>query len=280
MIDISMPPERKTFWRRANIFRLSLLLVIFYLSLLGSIYVFQRSLTFQPSGSDPFLQTHPPFETLFYQTPMGLTLRGLYVPAAQGKPTIVYFHGNGGNIADRLYKAENFLPYGYGMAFVGYRGYSGNPGQATEQNFYEDGRAVIHMLQDRGVSVQDMILYGESIGSGTATQMATEFSAKALVLEAPFTSAVDIGAARYWFLPVKYMMKDRFDNAAKIGNVRMPVLIVHGTADRTVPYKYGKELFSHVRARGSHFVTIDNAGHGDLYKFGAGGAINAFLARL
>ena len=252
-----------------------------YLFILCFMYLFQRSFTFQPSRENPFLASHDPFQPVLYQTPMGLNLRGLYVPAQSGKPTVVYFQGNAGHIGDRLFKTPSFIQRGYGFFLVGYRGYSGNPGQPTETNFYEDARSAINKLIQAGIPIENIIIYGESIGTGVATQMATEFpTAKALILEAPFTSTVDIAKRIYWFLPVEKMMKDRFENDKKIGQLTMPVLIIHGTKDFTVPYRYGQKLFTNVVSHQKEFVTLEGAGHANVYDFNAAEHIHAFLDRL
>ena len=256
------------------------LIAVIYLSLIAFMYVFQRHFVFAPSSRNPFAAGHAPFQVLNYQTPAGLNLRGLYVPAKENRPTIVYFHGNAGNLADRIYKAQHFLDKGYGVALVGYRGYSGNPGQPTEQGLYEDGRAVIRQLEQSGVKEQDIVLYGESLGTGVATQMATEIKAKALILEAPFTSTIDVGARVYWFLPVRFLLKDKFENLKKIGDLTMPIMIIHGTDDRTIPYAFGEKLFANVHSQIKEFVTLKGAGHADIYDFDAGNIINAFLAKL
>lgn len=272
-----MPTQQKM----AIFFYFILSLALVYLFILAFMYVFQRHFTFNPSGANPFKTSYKNFETLNYQTPMGLNLRGLYAPAQQGKPTIVYFQGNAGNIADRLYKTEPFLARGYGFALIGYRGYSGNPGQPSEANFYEDARHAIAKLHEKGVAEKDMILYGESIGSGVATQMATEMPhAKALILEAPFTSATAIAKYCYWYLPVEYLLHDKFENDRKIASIQMPILIMHGTKDKTVPYEYGRTLFSKATAPVKKFATLEGAGHADVYNFGAAEVMNAFLDQI
>jgi fermentation-respiration switch protein FrsA (DUF1100 family) len=255
--------------------------IIGYVSLMGFMYVFQRHFTFQPSSSNPFQQDHRPFQSFTYKTPMGMNLRGLRLFAQTGKPTIVYFHGNAGHLGDRMFKADSFAPHGYGFVLVGYRGYSGNPGQASEQGFYEDGRTVINMLLAEGIKIEDIIIYGESIGSGTATQMATEYpKARALILEAPFTSAAEVAERIYFFLPVRKLMRDKFENDKKIASITMPLLVIHGTKDLTVVYRLGQKLFAKSKSRIKEFVTVEGAGHGDLYNFGAGDKIYAFLAKL
>jgi fermentation-respiration switch protein FrsA (DUF1100 family) len=257
------------------------ILITAYLCLAAFMYIFQRSFTFQPSHTDPFATDTRPFTPFVYQTPMGLNIRGLYVPAQQNKPTIIYMQGNAGNVADRLYKTKSFIERGYGFALVGYRGYSGNPGSPTETNFYEDARSAINAVHHGGVAYEDMILYGESIGTGVATQIATELpQAKALILEAPFTSTVDVAKRFYWFLPVNQMLKDRFENDRKIGALKMPILVIHGTKDNTVPDRLGKKLYSLVTSPVKEMVSLEGANHADVYDFGAAEKINAFLDRL
>ncbi len=255
--------------------------LIGYLSILSFMYVFQRNFTFQPHSENPFDLDYRPFQPFTYQTPMGLTLRGLRLFAQPGKPTIVYFHGNAGHLGGRMFKADSFAPHGYGFVLVGYRGYSGNPGQPSEKGFYEDGRAVVELLLKEGVRIEDIVFYGESIGSGTATQMAVEYpKARALVLESPFTSTVDVAKRIYFFLPVGRLMKDRFDNASKIGKIEMPVLIMHGDRDPTVPYYLGQRLYAHVTSRVKNFVTLEGAGHVNMYDYGAGKITYEFLSSL
>lgn len=251
-----------------------------YLTLMLLLFVFQRNIVFVPSSDNPFAKPHEPFKVFSYQTPMGLNLRGMYYPAEPSKPTIVYFHGNAGNVADRIYKTAHYTKFGYGIVLVGYRGYSGNPGMPTEEGFYEDARAAIKALEASGVPQQQMILYGESLGTGVATQMATEINAKALVLEAPFTSVVDVGASRYWFFPVRLLMKEKFDSVSKIGKLKLPILIIHGTNDGTVPYKFGLQLYEKITSPIKEFITLKGAGHADIYDFHAGESIYEFLAKL
>ncbi len=261
--------------------RMILWILIVYLCVLGFMYIFQRNLVFHPSADNPFIHLNKPFKPFVYQTPVGMNLRGLWVPPKPGHPTIVYFHGNSGSLSGRLFKAKFFVARGYGVAMVGYRGYSGNPGFPTEQNLYEDARSAIAAIQKRGIADKNMVLYGESLGTGVATQMATEMpKIRALVLEAPYTSIPDVAVKHYWMFPVHSLIKDRFENAKKIGILKMPILIVHGTRDKTVPYSLGKKLFGLVTANDRQFVSLEGASHTDLYDFGAEESLHAFLTRL
>jgi uncharacterized protein len=261
--------------------RMILWVLVAYLGILGVMYVFQRGLLFHPNSDNPFLKVEAPFKPFVYQTPVGLNLRGLWMPPKPGHPTIVYFHGNAGSLSNRIFKAKYFIARGYGIALVGYRGYSGNPGFPSEKNLYEDARSAIAAIHAHGVADRNMVLYGESLGTGVATQMATEMPAiKALVLEAPYTSIPDVAASHFWMFPVHSLIKDRFESAKKIGILKMPILVIHGTKDKTVPYKFGKKLFSLVTTKHREFVTLEGASHTDLYDFGAEEALHAFITKI
>jgi fermentation-respiration switch protein FrsA (DUF1100 family) len=257
-------------------------IILVYIGVLAFFYVYQRSMVFRPSMDDPFSHSNRPFRPFLYQTPEGLRLKGLWHPATcEDRPTIIYFHGTAGNIEDRIYKAKLFKARGYGIALVGYHGYDGNPGIPTEQNLYDDGRAAIRAIYKKGVPEEKMVLYGESLGTGIATQMAAEHpDILALILEAPYTSIPDVAASRHWYFPVRPLIKDRFETFKKIATLKMPILIVHGTRDRTVPYRFGRKLFELVTTKRKEFVTLEGAGHTNLYEFKAEEAVHAFLTSL
>lgn len=258
-----------------------ILLLAAYAAVLCRLYLNQHRLVFKPTADSPFWYDHKPFRQFIYEIPGGLRERGLWHPAQAGMPTIIYFHGNTGHMGGRLAKAEKLLALGYGVVLVEYRGYGGNPGIPSESNLMEDARAAIKVMHKKGVAYKDMVLYGESLGTGVATQMATEMpKAKALILEAPYTSVVDVAAHRYWYLPLRRLVRDRFENDAKIGAVNMPVLIMHGNQDITIPIAFGKKLFSMVTAVKKEFYEIDGGGHSNLYDFSADEVVDAFLRKL
>lgn len=262
------------------VYRMIFWVIFLYLFILTLLYAFQRHLIFLPSNEDPFTHLEEPFQPFSYTTPDGLTLRGMWHPPRDDKPLIVYFHGNAGHIGNRLFKAKLFVARGYGIALVGYHGYDGNPGFPSENNLYDDARAAIAALKKQNFKNEQIVLYGESLGTGVATQMATEMpDIRALVLEAPYTSIVDVAQKRYWFFPVKWLIKDRFESKLKIGNLHMPILVIHGTSDFTVPYKFGQKLFGYITTDRKEFVSLDGAGHTNLFDFGAEEAVHAFLEK-
>lgn len=260
------------------------LVVAGYVALVGGMYTFQRSLLYLPSTATPSPAASgvPEMTPVTLETADGLRLTSWYAPAEEDRETMVYFHGNGGHIGYRGDKVRPYLDAGYGMLLVSYRGYGGNPGSPSEDGLYADGRAAMAFLAERGVEPGETVLYGESLGSGPAVQIALEHAragrpVAAAVLEAPFTSAVDVGAGHYPWAPVRWLMKDRFDSQSKIAGIQAPVLIVHGGRDRVVPFRHGEALYATAVAPKESFW-IPEAGHNDLYAFGASSRILEFLA--
>jgi uncharacterized protein len=233
----------------------------------AAVYLAQRRMMYFPAAFLPTPQDAglKCAETVTLQTSDGLKLTAWYAAAktSSNLPTIVYFHGNAGNIAGRTFRIRKYLEAGYGVLLVEYRGYGGNPGKPTEDGLYLDGRAAMDFLGQRGVEGPDTVLFGESLGSGVAVQLATEYETAALVLEAPYTSTIDVAADVYWFLPVKLLMKDKFDSLDKINKVKAPVLVLHGEHDRTIPVAHGRKLLSAANdpRRG---VFFEHGGHNDL----------------
>jgi hypothetical protein len=259
-----------------------LTIALAYILLVGCTYVFQQKLIYHPSGSaGPFRPADfhvPEMTAIELRTADGLTLTAWYAASKQERPTMVYFHGNGGHIGWRGPKVRPYLDAGMGVLLLTYRGYSGNPGDPTEAGLYNDARAALSFLSDRGVMDGQLIFYGESLGTGVAVEMARGRQIAALVLEAPMTSIVDVGQSTFWFLPVRWLAKEQFASATKIGEILAPILFVHGEYDRIIPIRFGRELFT-LASEPKTFETIADAGHNDLYDHGADRAVLAFLRR-
>ena len=251
-----------------------------YLAITGALYLFQRRLVFVPIGEPdtPATSGVPEMKWVQFATVDGLSLRAWYKPAERGRPTVVYFHGNAGHFGERAFKARFFIDRGYGFLLTSYRGYSGNPGRPSEAGVYRDARAALGFLAGEGIAAHQTVLYGESLGTGVAVEMASVVRPAALVLEAPFTSLADVAADRFWWAPARWLVRDRFESAAKISAIRSPLLIVHGERDRTVPVKFGKRLFD-AAAQPKEIRLLPEAAHVDLFDHGAGEIVAAFLSR-
>ncbi len=222
-------------------------------------------------------------DDVHYKTADGLDLMAWYAPPKAHMPVIVMFHGNAGTIANRVPTAAYFSKQGYGFLLVEYRGYGGNPGSPSENGFYSDGRAAMRwLMKKRHIQESDIIIYGQSIGTGIASQMAIEYkNAGALVLEAPFTDMPDEACATYpWSCPFKSFTLDKYDNLAKAPYFEMPTLIVDGTDDDIIPHSQGEKLAAAVGTPVKKYVLIKGAGHNDLRRFGLLPIIAKFLAGL
>ena len=258
--------------------RIALITALVYGVVVGLTYIMQRHLQYFPDRRmySPREGGVREMSVVRFNAADGVQLVSWH-HAAAGAPTVVYFPGNGGNIANRGIAARHLIDSGYGVLLVGYRGYGGSGGRPTEEGLYADGRAAIAWLRDSGVPAHRMVMHGESLGTGVAVRMAVEHEVGAVILEAPFTSAVDVGARAYPFLPVRWLMKDRYESLARITDVDAPLLIVHGEDDRVVPVDHGRRMLAAAREP-KQGVFIAHAGHNDLRAHGADAAILRFLA--
>lgn len=257
-----------------------------YLLLLVGLYVFQRGLMYHPGDHLPDAgETQiPEARTAISRPEPGLDLVSWYVPANPGRPTILYFQGNAGTIADRDYKARIFADAGIGIWLTGYRGFGGNQGKPTEAGLYADAQAALAALQSRGIQPADIVLYGESLGTGVAVETAAALArsgtpAKGIILEAPFTSMGDAAQSHYPYVPAKWLVRDSYDSLAKIAGIAAPLLILHGDADKVVPERQGQRLFEAAKEPKRGYW-VPAGGHSDLYDFGAAAEIVGFINKL
>ena len=219
-------------------------LAIVYLGVLALLYFNQQKLLYFPDVERPDAAPDGLLQPVAYRSADGIELNSLYrAPPSDDARVLLHFHGNAGNIGDRVGRMLPYTDAGMGILLAEYRGFGGNSGSPSEQGFYDDARAAIAFLGQQGVEPGRMVFYGESLGSGVAVQMATEFGCAALVLEAPYSSVADVAQGRYWMFPVKALVRDKFDSTAKIARVRCPIFIMHGTADRVIPIRYGERLY-------------------------------------
>ena len=252
-----------------------------YAAFTGLLYVGQRRMMYHPDQDlpPPMVVGLAEMAEVRLATADGLDLVAWYRPArADDLPTIVYYHGNGGNIAGRGGKVRPFLDAGHGVLLVSWRGYGGNPGSPTEEGLFHDGRAALAFLAAEGVPAGRIVLYGESLGTGIAVQMASEQSVGAVVLEAPYTSLADVAQHHYWYVPAQYLVMDRFDSLATIDGITAPLLVLHGERDDVVPTKFGRALYEAANDP-KELRLFPHGGHNDMTLHGAAEATLDFLAR-
>ncbi|HEX4695021.1 alpha/beta hydrolase, partial [Sphingomonas sp.] len=199
-------------------------------------------------------------------------------PPREGRRVIAYFHGNGGNIAYRADRLMRFARDGFGVLMPEYRGYGGNPGTPSEAGLFADGHASLDFLRGEGIAGKRLVLYGESLGSAVAVEMAATVQIGALVLESPFTSIAAVAQHHYPFVPAKLLVLDRFDALSRIGQVRAPLLVLQGGRDPVVPPHFGDALFAAAMEPKERWFAPEG-GHEDLARFGALDAVVDFIAR-
>ena len=190
----------------------------------------------------------------------GTSLAVVFLANAAARHTVFYFHGNAEDLGDSLPLLRELQAAGFAVLAFDFRGYGLSGGKATEQNVYADTAAVFAYARAQlGVTPERVVVVGRSVGSGPAVDLAAREPVAGLVLISPFTSAFRV------LTGVKILPFDRFDNLAKIGRVRAPILIFHGTADEVIPFSHGQKLFA-VAPEPKRAVWIEGAGHNDIFE--------------
>jgi len=221
--------------------------VVCYAFVVVLMFLAQRSLIYPAAAIAPQLadQGLPQLEAVQTEPEPGLKLTHWYhPPAGDREPLIVFFHGNGSDLANSVAKMRPFLEAGFGLLATGYRGYSGNPGKPSEDGLSADARSVLDWVERQGYARERLVYFGESLGTAVAVKMASERHPSALVLEAPPSSLADVAAAHYWYLPVRLLIRDPWDSLSRIAKVGAPVLVMHGELDPVVPVRFGRKLFA------------------------------------
>jgi len=257
------------FMRTASSFFLSasIFIIPIYVLALIAVYFLQRSFLYFPSSSYVMpkdANAPAALQELVVKTEDGLELKGWYAPASGKAFTLVFLHGNGDSLATAAPVAAPYIAAGYGFLVAEYRGYSGLRGKPTEQGLYWDGRAYLKALLATGVKEENIILFGYSLGSGVATQMATEFHVGGLILLAPFLSMAKMAQVRFPFFPAEYLTIDRIENFKKIPTLHVPVLMGNGGRDEVIPPSQGRDLFASAHEP-KQFYFAENGGHTDLF---------------
>jgi fermentation-respiration switch protein FrsA (DUF1100 family) len=254
--------------------------LVAYAALVGGLFLFQRQLLYFPDRTRPELAG---LEQLgvregVLSTEDGLSLLSWYLPGHPGRPVILYFHGNGGHIGHRVERMLRFAREGYGVLMPEYRGYGGNPGTPSESGLYADARAALGFLEHEGVAPNRLVLYGESLGSGVAVELAAQRDVAGVILEAPFTSVAEVAQCHFPYVPAARLVIDRFDSRSRIDRVRASILVLHGERDRVVPVRFGRALFDAAPEPKKGWF-VPEAGHEDLARYGALDAAVAFIER-
>jgi uncharacterized protein len=240
-----------------------------YGGLVALVYLGQRSLQYFPdrARTPPAVAGLPQAEEVLLDTTDGERVIVWHIPPRGEKPVILYFHGNGGALAWRGERLHSLTANGDGLVALSYRGYGGSSGRPSETGLIEDARATYAFAAAR-YPADRIVAWGESLGSGVAVALAAEKPVARMVLESPFTSITDVASSIYWYLPVRWLIKDPFRSDLRIGKVTAPVLMLHGERDNVVPIALGERPYGLISAP-KRFVRFPGAGHNDLGVHGA-----------
>ncbi|MGO4171625.1 alpha/beta hydrolase [Bosea sp. TAF32] len=251
-----------------------------YLGLLGLLYVQQRELMYprDPVPMDITSAGLVAAEAATIATADGERLIAWIVPPRAGKPVLLYFHGNAGNLAraGRVARFRALTEDGTGLFAVSYRGYGGSTGSPSEDGLLQDARAAYGAAADRFGTAR-LVGYGESLGSGVVLKLAAEVPLSAIVLEAPYLSTAAVAQERYPYAPVGSFMKDQFRSDEVIGRIKVPLLIMHGERDKIIPFTQGRALYELANPP-KRFLRFPDGGHQDLAQYGSLAEVRRFLA--
>ncbi len=234
---------------------------------MGCSMPFEASLIYFPSRTVQFTPSDVglAYEEVFLDTEDGVRIQAWYVPGDPAGKTLLWFHGNAGNIGDRVEHLKVYHDrWGVNQMLVEYRGYGQSGGTLSEEGTYADGRAALaHLRGQKGLSPGDLILFGRSLGAAIAVQLATETDCAGLILESPFTSIRDMARTHYPLLGHLVPLRIRYASIDKIGRIHCSLLILHGDRDTIVPQKHGRRLHE-VAPEPKRFFSIEGAGHNDI----------------
>jgi len=263
---------------RKNLLLLIQIIILIYILILVFLYFYQRDLMYHPDENNYFGdQLSVDIKEVKVITDDKIDLLGWYHEKDIKKnKTILFFHGNAGSLENRIHKLNHFREMDVNFLIIAWRGFSGNKGKPSEKGLYEDGKSAINWLLDKGVQEKNIVIYGESLGTGVATHLSQNKNFGGLILETPFTSMIDAAKIFYPYIPVGLLLKDKFDNKSKIKNISIPVLIMHGEVDQIVPFFMGKKMYEIANEpKYSYFTKHDN--HMMEYDENLIKALNSFL---
>jgi len=266
---------------RKNLLLLFQIIILVYFVILIFLYFYQRNLMYHPNENNYFGdKISVDVEKVKVNTDDNIELLGWFHEKDLGKyKTILFFHGNAGSLENRIHKLNHFREMNVNFLIIAWRGFSGNKGKPSEKGLYQDGKSALNWLINKGVKEENIIIYGESLGTGVATHLSQNKNFAGIILETPFTSMIDAAKSFYPYIPVGLLLKDKFDNKTKIKNVRAPILIMHGEADQIVPFFMGKKIYEIANEpKYSYFTKNDN--HMMEYDENLIKALNSFIKSL
>ena len=234
-------------FKNFGVYFLQFILTIFaiYFLVLVFLYFYQRNLLYHPNENNySGDKISVDIKKVKIQTSDNIELLGWYHKKnLKDYKTLVYFHGNAGSLENRIHKLNHFQDMNINFLIIAWRGFNGNKGKPSERGLYVDGKSAIDWLIKKGVDEKNLILYGESLGTGVATHLAQNKNYAGVILETPFTSMIDAAKNFYPYIPINLLLKDKFENFKKVKNINIPILVMHGEVDQIVPFSMGKKIY-------------------------------------
>ena len=256
------------------------LLIVIYIGITVIVYFYQRKLLYHPFSpqitGEGLIHN---FETINFKTSDNFVLKGWFHLKNSNKKTILFLHGNAGNLDNRIDKLNSLGSMEINFLIIAWRGYSGNLGSPSEVGLYKDALGAIKWLNEKGISNDQIVLYGESLGTAIATEVGQNKNFAGIILEAPFTSMVDMGQKIYPIFPVRFLLKDKYESKNKIKNLKSPILVLHGRKDKIVPFEMGEILFN-LANNPKYNYFIDNDDHMMDFNNDLINSINQFISNL
>jgi len=244
----------------------ALYLIIFIFLSLIYVRLLERKIIYYPSKIIEFKPSEVglAYEDVFLKAQDGIELHGWFVPAPNPYATVLYFHGNAGNISHRVEIAKMFNEKKMNFFIIDYRGFGRSKGSPNEKGTYLDGLAAYNYLVNvKGILPEKIVLYGKSLGAAVAIDVATKVKAGAFICESGFTSTQDMARGIYKFFPLWLFVGQKYDSLGKIEQVNIPTLIIHSQNDEIVPFSHGKRLFE--KAREPKELYVMRGGHNDAF---------------
>jgi fermentation-respiration switch protein FrsA (DUF1100 family) len=279
-----MKKGKKVWW---ILFGIPGFFILLYLAAMALFSNLQRWLIYYPNYPSREISENPqehglPFDEVRFTASDGIELFGWYIPVEDARGTMLFCHGNAGNISHRMASIKIFLGLQLNVFIFDYRGYGASSGSVSEKGTYRDVEAAWdYLVSEKGIPPSEIIIFGRSLGGAIAAWVAQNRDAKALIIESTFTSIPDIGAVLYPFLPVRLLARYRYSTISYLADVRCPVLIVHSMDDEMIPVEHAQRLFDAagepkemLELRGTHNETIFASGR--RYENG----LNAFISSL
>ena len=250
-------------FQKFKVFFLKLVFIIFiiYFFTLIILFFFQRNLLYHPTENNYYGDKLTVYvDKVKIKTKNNIELLGWYHKKDSNRyKTILFLHGNAGSLENRIHKINHFENMNVNFLIISWRGFSGNKGNPSEVGLYDDAKSAINWLENEGVMKENIVIYGESLGTGIATEIAQHSNFAGVILESPFTSMIDAAKNKYPIFPIKFLLKDKYESEKKIKNIKSPILIMHGEVDKIVPFWMGKKMYDIANEpKYSYFTKYDN----------------------